>query len=113
MKLCSHIVMTDTGLAPNPFHGYCTSALCTPSHMGVRRLERGDWLIGTTSAADGNKLLYAMRISEVMTLKRYSEDQRFTAKKPRGREGPPENQCGDNIYYQTRGVETPPVALSQ
>ena len=39
MKLYSHIFTADTGLAPNPFHGYCTSALCTPSHS--RGNQRG------------------------------------------------------------------------
>ena len=38
MKLFSHIVKDDLGVAPNPFHGYCTTALCTPSG---HRFERG------------------------------------------------------------------------
>jgi hypothetical protein len=43
MRLCSHVVTCDSGLAPNPFHGYCTSAVCTPSHMNAR-LEKCEWL---------------------------------------------------------------------
>jgi hypothetical protein len=61
MKLFSHIVKDDLGVAPNPFHGYCTTALCTPSHMNLR-LKDGDWLIGTSPKKDGHKLVYAMRI---------------------------------------------------
>jgi hypothetical protein len=33
-KLRSYIVRVDTGLAPNPFWGFCTLALCTPNHQG-------------------------------------------------------------------------------
>src|SRR3569833_2727055 len=36
MKLCSYIVREDTGLAPNPFWGTCTLAVCTPNHQGSR-----------------------------------------------------------------------------
>jgi hypothetical protein len=64
MRLCSHVITDDTGLAPNPFHGYCTSALCTPSHTNAK-LKEGDWLIGNSPKKDGNRLVYAMRISEV------------------------------------------------
>jgi hypothetical protein len=66
MRLCSHVIKHDTGLAPNPFHGYCTSAPCTPSH-GKAKLEKGDWLIGNSPSKEGNKLVYAMRISQVLT----------------------------------------------
>jgi hypothetical protein len=101
MKLSSHVIKVDTGLAPNPFHGYCTSALCTPSHMNAR-LERGDWLIGNSDKADGNRLVYAMRISEVLTMEDYFADPRFQAKKPKP-DGTLEEQCGDNFYYKEGG----------
>lgn len=101
MKLCSHVIKVDTGLAPNPFHGYCTSALCTPSHMNAQ-LERGDWLIGNSDVADGNKLVYAMQISDVLTMQDYFSDPRFQAKKPNPA-GTLEEQCGDNIYFKEQG----------
>jgi hypothetical protein len=98
MKLCSHVITHDHGLAPNPFHGYCTSALCTPSHQNAR-LEKGDWLIGHSPKSDGNLLVYAMRISEVLTMDQYFHDDRFADKKPKP-DGTIIEQCGDNFYYR-------------
>src|SRR4029077_11125131 len=87
----------DTGCAPNPLWGYCTLAICTPNHQGVR-LESGDWIMGHTSREEGHKLVYAMEISEVLDYAEYYTDPRFEKKKPRfdrtWREA-----CGDNIYY--------------
>lgn len=98
MGLRSHVVTFDGGLAPNPFHGYCTSAVCTPSHTNARLKEK-DWLIGHSSKGDGNRLVYAMRISEILRMNQYFDDERFERKKPK-MDGKPEQQCGDNIYYQ-------------
>ena len=41
VKLYSYIVVHDAGLAPNPFYGWCTLAVCTPNHMGVK-VTKGD-----------------------------------------------------------------------
>ena len=98
MRICSHVITNDTGLAPNPFHGYCTSALCTPSHMKAK-LEKGDWLIGNSPKQDGNRLVYAMCISDVLDMNTYFHDVRFEKKKPKP-EGNRIEQCGDNIYYK-------------
>jgi hypothetical protein len=76
MKLCSHVVTCDSGLAPNPFHGYFTEAVCTPSYRRAR-LKEGDWIIGNSSNSsnlpkeDRNRLVYAMRISEVLSMTKY------------------------------------------
>src|SRR5205823_10069139 len=98
MRLCSYVVVGDTGFAPNPFHGYCTLAACTPNHQGLR-LEKGDWLLGHDSAKRGQGLVYAMKVSEVLDFDAYYRDTRFQAKIPRfdktWREA-----CGDNIYYR-------------
>jgi len=98
MRLCSHVIKEDTGLAPNPFHNYCTSALCTPSHMNAT-LKEGNWLIGTCKS----KLVYAMCISEVLCMNSYFNDCRFMDKKPKI-DGDPEDQCGDNIYFKKNNV---------
>ncbi len=98
MRLCRHVITSDTGLAPNPFHGYCTSALCTPSHMNTK-LKKGDWLIGHSPKNDRNRLVYAMRISEVLRMNQYFQDDRFERKKPKPN-GTLIEQCGDNIYYK-------------
>jgi hypothetical protein len=98
MKLFSHIVKDDLGVAPNPFHGYCTTALCTPSHKNLR-LEEGDWLIGTSPKKDGHKLVYAMCILKPLTMNEYFCDERFQCKKPKW-DGTDIERRGDNIYYK-------------
>src|SRR3972149_2464014 len=98
MKICSHVITNDTGLAPNPFHGYCTTALCTPSHMNAR-LKLGDWLIGNSIRDDGNRLVYAMHIAEVLSMDEYFHDSGFHAKKPKA-SGALDEQCGDNFYFR-------------
>ena len=100
MKLYSHVITYDTGLAPNPFHDFCTSALCTPSHKNAR-LGNGDWLIGNSRKNDGNQLVYAMRVSKTLSMNEYFQDGQFERKKPKP-DGAPEEQCGDNIYYQDK-----------
>jgi hypothetical protein len=103
MKICSHVITHDAGVAPNPFHDYCTTALCTPSHMNAR-LEQDDWLIGNSSKRDGNRLVYAMRISTVLSMNQYFADPRFERKKPKP-DGTIIEQRGDNLYYQNeKGV---------
>jgi hypothetical protein len=96
MKLYSYILTHDYGLAPNPFWGYCTLAICTPNRMGVRAQE-GDWFMGVTSKSKGNCLLYVMEVSEVLSFDDYYRDSRFEKKKPSSSSW--KEQCGDNIYY--------------
>ena len=81
-KLYSYVVASDTGLAPNPFHSFCTLALCKPQ---VRKAaEVGDWVIGTGSKRNGRDgfLVYAMRVTEILTFNEYWRDARFLAKRP-------------------------------
>jgi len=80
MKLCSHIIKNDSGLAPNPFHGYCTTAVCTPSHMRAN-LKEGDWLVGISPKSDGNQLVYAMRISQRLSMNDYFHDRTIRKQK--------------------------------
>ena len=96
MKLCSYIVREDTGLAPNPFWGPCTLAVCTPNHQGSR-LEVGDWIAGFLAKDRGYRFLYAMEISESLDLDEYHRDLRFEQKKPNLR-GTWKERCGDNFY---------------
>lgn len=100
MRLCSYIVRYDRGLAPNPFWGYCTLAICTPNHMGIR-FSAGDWILGTTTAARGNKLLYAMQIYKVLSFNDYYRDPKLQDKKPVIK-GNWKQRVGDNMYYQDK-----------
>jgi hypothetical protein len=96
MKLFSYVVVHDSGFAPNPFWGYCTLADCKPT---IRRTARaGDWIAGLSTKAQGNKLIYAMRVDEILTYAQYFADPRFTDKKPDYRSGTVVHKCGDNIY---------------
>lgn len=99
MRLCSYVVMHDTGFAPNPFWGICTLAACTPNHQGLR-LKPGDWVFGNSSLETGQRLIYAMRISEVLDFDDYYKDKRFTRKRPSS--GSWRKRCGDNIYFRNK-----------
>ena len=95
MTLYSYIVVHDTGFSPNPFFGHCTSACCKPEIR--RRAHVGDWIVGLTPKAQGNKIVYFMRVDEVMDFGRYWNDRRFRQKRPR-HDKDVQVRCGDNIY---------------
>ena len=104
-KLYSYVLREDAGLAPNPYHGFCTLACCKgPIRI---RAEVGDWIIGTGSDSrgkwQGNHISYAMRVTEVLTFDEYWRDERFLAKRPNP-DGDLTESCGDSIYqfdYET------------
>lgn len=101
MRLYSYVVRYDSGFAPNPFYGWCTLATCKPT---IRRTAQvGDWIVGTGSGErhvqrDGC-LVYAMRVSDILTFRQYDADPRFQSKKP-FRRGSRKQSCGDNIYFR-------------
>lgn len=100
-RIHSYVVRFDSGFAPNPFYGYCTLATCKPD---IRRGAKvGDWVVGSASddlsIRRGGHLVYAMRVTETMTLDGYATDARFEAKKP-FRRGSWKQSCGDNIYFR-------------
>ncbi len=83
-NLFSYIVRYDSGFAPNPFHGYCTLATCKPTIRDNAKI--GDWIVGTGSNAQGIRrgghLVYAMKVSEILSTREYWYDPRFDKKKP-------------------------------
>lgn len=97
MRLFSYIVKSDRGFAPNPFCGYCTLACCKPS---IRRVARvGDLVVGLSPKADGNRIVYIMRVTEEkMSFAEYWHDPRFHMKRAVFRSRLPERRVGDNIY---------------
>lgn len=98
-RVCTYIVREDAGLAPNPYWGYCTLAVCTPNHQGAR-LEKGDWIAGFLSKQRDYRLLYAMETEEILDLDEYFHDPRFQAKRPDLR-GDWQDRCGDNFYSRS------------
>lgn len=101
MNYFSYKLEHDFGLAPNPFHGYCTLAVCKSSIRSNKKLEIGDWIIGTGSKTLGNlhELIFAMRLEEKLTFNEYWEDNRFAKKKP-VINGSLVQMYGDNFYHQ-------------
>ena len=94
IRLYSYVVTHDTGFAPNPFLGHCTLANCKPD---VRRTAQiGDWIVGLSPKASGNKIIYAMQVEEILSYAQYFNDLRFQLKKPNDQETV--YKCGDNIY---------------
>ena len=100
MKLYSYIVCkNDGGFAPNPFFGYCTLACCKP---GVRKnADIGDWVIGLTPKAKGNKIVYFMQVEESLTFDQYWKDRRFKRKSPK-KDADRVDKLGDNIYKPSK-----------
>ncbi|MCY3806888.1 MAG: hypothetical protein OXG91_10410 [bacterium] len=99
MRLFVYVVVHDSGFAPNPFFGYCTLATCKPR---IRRSAAvGDWIAGIGSAQRGRegRLMYAMRVGEVLCFDEYWHDERFVQKRP-SRSGRREQRCGDNVYHR-------------
>lgn len=98
MKLCSYTVVQDTGIAPNPFWGFCTLALCTPNKKNYN-LQKDDWIVGLLAKERDNRLLYAMKVSEILDFDEYYHDKRFKEKIPNPN-GNRKEQYGDNMYYK-------------
>ena len=103
MRLFSYVVAQDFGFAPNPFCGFCTLATCKPK---IRKWAKiGDWIIGTGSRGRGKVqdrrdfLVYAMRVTEVMTFSEYWNDPMFHRKRP-NLKGSLKQSYGDNIYFK-------------
>lgn len=97
-RLYSYVLTHDSGFAPNVSHGYCTLATCKPK---IRmNANVGDWVIGTGSLLrddDEDRLLYAMRVEEVLSFDEYFERKEFEYKKPK--DSDLHDSQGDNIYY--------------
>jgi len=96
MKLYSYVVTHDTGFSPNPFWGCCTLADCKPA---IRRTAKvGDWVVGLSPKVDGNRIIYAMQVKEIVPFDKYYRDSRFAVKIPDYSTGKVVHKCGDNIY---------------
>jgi hypothetical protein len=74
--LHSYVIKIDSGLAPNPFWGYCTLAACTPNHMGIK-IQKGDWIIGTSPVSQDSKLVYVPEDSECLLFENYYANVRL------------------------------------
>ncbi len=96
MKLYSYIVKYDTGFSPNPFWGWCTLANCKPKIKCAAQL--GDWIVGLSPKANGNRVVFAMNVDEILDYAHYFHDSRFSNKIPDYTKGEVIYKTGDNIY---------------
>ena len=96
MKLYTYVVTHDTGFSPNPFWGACTLADCKP--VIRRTAEVCDWIVGLSPKANGNRVVYAMLVDEILSYEDYYLDERFGEKIPDFSRGEVVYKCGDNIY---------------
>lgn len=103
MSYYSYKIEHDFGLAPNPFGGYCTIAVCKPTIRANKNLEIGDWIIGTGSAKlkNINHLIFAMKVEEKLEMEKYWDDRRFQYKKP-VLNGSLVQMYGDNFYHKNK-----------
>lgn len=110
MVVYSYLIEHDLGLAPNPFGGYCTLAVCKPKIRGSSKLKLGDWVVGTGSQAleksSGrrrlrSKLIYVMQVTERISFEDYWTDKRFQYKKPL-MNGTLVTMFGDNFYHRDK-----------
>jgi hypothetical protein len=92
----TYVVVRDYGFAPNPFGGLCTLATCKP--IVRKHLCVGDHVFGVSPKKQGNRLIYAMQVSEKMSYNQYWNDPRFQYKKPI-MFGTKKTAYGDNIYH--------------
>lgn len=115
MNIYSYVLRTDDGAAPNPFWGVCTLTICKPV---IRRTAHiGDWVIGTGSKnvnlGNGeycdfsNSIVYAMKVTDVKSMKEYDEYCRNTLndKIPVIATKDWRLKVGDCIYNYSKGDE--------
>lgn len=96
MNVYSYIVAVDSGFAPNPFFGCCTLACCKPV---IRRTAScGDWIVGLAPKRSGHGIVYAMKVTEKMSMADYWRDRRFRRKRPKRDRKEIIRRGGDNIY---------------
>lgn len=95
----------DFGLAPNPFGGVMTLAVCKGNIRKNRHLEIGDWIIGTGSKKMRrlNKLIFAMKVEGKMTFDEYWDNPEYAFKKP-NINGSLVQMYGDNFYHTDKNT---------
>jgi hypothetical protein len=105
-RLSSYKLTEDTGFAPNPFFGTLTLATCMPDIRQSAVVD--DWIAGFTStqlcgdAVGAERLIFLMRVEELVTIAEYFVDPRFARKIPSLDGAPEVERHGDNIYQPIR-----------
>ena len=113
-RLLTYRMTSDSGFAPNPFHGVLTLATCKYGIRKAKTRKVGDWIAGFSSldlqhkakvsgvCIDRDALIWIGKITEKpLPLGKYFEQERFNMKKPF--EGNQISISGDNIYKYGNG----------
>ncbi|MCM1141919.1 MAG: hypothetical protein NC453_25395 [Muribaculum sp.] len=100
MNIFSYKMDHDYGLAPNPFWGYMTLAVCKGPIRSNPNLKIGDWIIATGSVSLGFKdnLIYAMRVEQIIPFDEYWNNPDYALKRP-VLNGSLAQMYGDNFYH--------------
>jgi hypothetical protein len=101
MRYYSYKIEHDFGLAPNPFWGYCTLAVCKGQIRASKKLQNGDWIIGTGSKElkKLHHLIFLMQVQDKIEMNDYWNDPKFQIKKP-VLNGSLTQMYGDNVYHR-------------
>lgn len=91
-QLYSYVVDHDNGIAPCPDNDICTLWRCKYGSVKrkglVESVRIGDWVVGTGGksalSAGHGKLIYAMRVDEILLLRDYLIDARLKGRKDCG-----------------------------
>lgn len=103
-NLYTYRIPTDDGAAPNPYHGFCTLAICKGQIRN--KAQVGDWVVGIGCQTAKDRMVYAMRINLKMTFQEYDQWAQVNCpRKVPNMAGGYQDRCGDCIYaYNDNGV---------
>ncbi|MBM0123451.1 hypothetical protein IMY96_01740 [Pimelobacter simplex] len=96
----SYVVASDTGFAPNPFHGFLTLACCKP--LIRRQGSVGDIVVGLSSRSA--RVVYAARVEHVISFEEFWADPRYESRRPVPTSARVVDRTGDNIYEPLDGA---------
>ena len=120
VKLYSYVVEHDYGHSPNPEKGFCTLVHCKFNVSGKRRnivelANKGDWILGTggssRESAGHGKIVYFMRVDEILPFSEFMTDPRFFGRVDRYDEGNNNTLAliSQNFYYfGENAIDIPP-----
>jgi hypothetical protein len=108
-RLFTYTIPIDDGSAPNPFRGMCSLAICKPT---IRRVAReDDWVagLGSKDSPSGDlsgRLVYAMRVEEVLSLEKYDQDAptKWPHRIPNRQSADLSERLGDCVYDYSQGT---------
>ncbi len=110
-RLFSYTIPIDDGAAPNPFDELCTLVICKPAIRRVAHVR--DWVagLGSKDAPSGDlsgRLVYAMRVDEVVSMAEYDEQAttRWPRRIPEITRKDLAHRLGDCIYDFSTGSVT-------